>query len=400
MTDTLVLILGQTPEEPVRWASIEDGSVGGGAVLRNAYDLTSLSDVAEQARRVIAVLPGEQAASRPLASPPRAASKFKAAAAYLLEDELAEGLGELHIATTRHASGNGLAFAVKKGVLTAWRDVLDDVGVTPDIIAPDFALLPCAPDQAVVVLERERAFGAVGFQGFALERPMADAVIAPMLAEAEIGTIAVYADPDTDESVFGEADAEWRGHSDDTTLFEVFAGSLEDAGVVNLLQGDFRRKRDWRGAVGPWRRAAVLAAACFVGLLGASVADAMRSDRVASALEREARELHNTAFPDQTGVDPRDHARRILGAGGAGPSFLPLTAKFADSLAENDAIQVDRIRYNAARSEFSINVRFADINDLEALKQSLANRGVNTSEAGGVRRSGGFYVGELRVGRQ
>jgi hypothetical protein len=58
---------------------------------------------------------------------------------------------------------------------------------------------------------------------------------------------------------------------------------------------------------------------------------------------------------------------------------------------------VDRIRYNAARNEFSINLRFSDINDLEDLKRLLASRGVDAAEAGGVRRSGGFYVGELKV---
>jgi hypothetical protein len=60
-------------------------------------------------------------------------------------------------------------------------------------------------------------------------------------------------------------------------------------------------------------------------------------------------------------------------------------------------VQLDRLRYNAERSEYSVNLRFADIAKLDAFKRALEARGVTAAEAGGVRRSGGFYLGEMRV---
>ena len=398
MNETLILLLGQAPEDPVRWAFTADGQILEADTAPSAAALYEIADRAAEARAVAAILPGEQAAMRAMSAPPRAASKFRAAASFLLEDDLAEGLERLHVAVSRHESGAGLALAVKKSVMDMWGAVFDEAGFSPDLMTPDFALLPLRAERALIICEADRVSGVFGFQGFAIERPLADAV-SVMLAEAEeIETIAAYGDPDTERVEYIDKPVEWRGGSDTVSLFRLYAKELEKRAAPNLIQGDYRKRRDWRGAAGPWRRAAALAAACLVAFAGVTAADGFRSARLADRLNDEALALHRAAFPDEANVNPRDHARRILTARGGAQRFLPLSNQFAESLEESDNIQVDRIRYNAARGEFSINLRFSDINDLEGLKRALAARGVVASETGGgVRRSGGVYVGELRV---
>ena len=179
--------------------------------------------------------------------------------------------------------------------------------------------------------------------------------------------------------------------------FIFYADGIDQDGVPNLRQGSYRKRRNWRGAVGVWRRAAMLAAACVVLFAGVAVADGVRLTRLANKLEEETLSLHQSAFPGQASADPRNHARAILASSAGAPAFLSLATRFAESLEESGEIQVDRIRYNAQRGEFSISLRFSDIDDLENLKRLLAGRGVNASEAGGVRRNGGLYVGELTV---
>jgi len=134
-----------------------------------------------------------------------------------------------------------------------------------------------------------------------------------------------------------------------------------------------------------------------VSFLVVNVADSVRSLRIADAYRQDANDIHQTAFPEFSNIDPKTHARQVLAAGGNAPMFMRLTNAVADSLGENDNIQLDRIRYNAQRGEYAINLRFSDINDLEVLKQKLEARGIIASEAGGVRRSGGIYLGELKV---
>lgn len=396
MKETLILLLGQSPDAPLRWAFTGDGAILEADIAPNLADLAPLAARAGDAR-VLAVLPGEQAAMRVMAAPPRAQSKFRAAAAFLLEDELAENLDTLHVATARHAAGAGLALAVKKTVMDDWREAFAETGIAPDHMAPDFALLPLEPSRAALVCEGDRLFGVFGLQGFAIERPLADALAVMIADEDAVEAVTAFGDADTERVEYLDKPVEWRGGADDASMFRLYAGAVQTGAAPNLLQGAYRKRHDWRAAVGPWRRAAVLAAACLVAVVAGVVADGVRADRLAGRLNGEALALHQAAFPDEASVAPRDHARRVLASGRESAQFLPLSTHFAETLEQHDAIQVDRIRYNAARGEFSINLRFADINELESLKQALAARGVSTSEAGGVRRSGNVFIGELRV---
>lgn len=397
MNETLILLLGATPDAPVRWAFRAERRV---RLADAADDVAGLAAIAERARGaklVAAVLPGEDAAMRALPAPPKTQAQFRAAASYLLEDELAENLEQMHVATVRHDSGAGLALASKKSVIERWREALGAAGIAPDILTADYALLPMAPGRAVFIDTQGRIIGAAGLQGFALEHPVADDVAAALLQDEGLNEVVVYG-PRT-LSVEGRegVSVDWRGPLDDAALFNLYGEAIEAGRAPNLLQGAYRKRRDWRGAAGPWRRAAALAAASVVLFAMVGVADTVRSLRIADRWREEAHELHRAAFPEAGEADPRTHARQVLAAGGGRRSFLVLTNVVADSVSENDGVQIDRIRYNAARDEYSVNLRFSDIAEFEALKRALEGRGVVASETGGVRRTGNVYLGELRV---
>lgn len=396
MSETLILILGQSPADPVRWAFMTNGVIEKADIAQSVADLANIAGRAASAQ-VIAVLPGEQAAMRSMAAPPRATAKFRAAAAYLLEDELAESLENLHIAVVRRDDGAGTALAVKKATMENWTEAFADAQLSPDLITADFALLPVRADRAVLVYEPKRIFGAVGLQGFAAERPLADELTTQLVASDASEEILAYGDASNERPDIPGREIDWRGSVEDASLFQLCTEGARSTDVPNLRQGDYRKRRDWAAAVGVWRRAAILAAASVLLLAGVAIADGARLSRLAEKLNQETVSLHQTAFPDQTNVDPRSHARTILASQSGAPAFLSVTTRFAESLEENGQIQVDRIRYNAARGEFSISLRFSNINDLENLKQLLAGRGVVAAEAGGVRRSGDLYVGELTV---
>ena len=396
MSEVLILLLGESPAAPVRWAFLGPDGIRDANTADGPDALSALARRAGEAELVAAVLPGEQVAMRAMPSPPRAASKFKAAAMYLLEDELAESLEGLHIAVLRRED-RGCAFAVKKSLMDDWRDFFDVSGIYPDLMTADFALLDRGTSEGVIVFQTRRVVCAVNDQGFAAERPLADGVVAALVGNEAIESITAYGDADTERFDAGETPMTWGGGADNVTLLSLYAEGALRGDAANLLQGAYRKRRDWRGAVAPWRRAAMLAAACLVGLVTATVADAARSSRLADRLDREALAIHRQAFPEAANINPRDHARRVLSTRTAGPAFLALTAKIADSVDDDGRIQVDRIRYNAARNEFAVNLSFSDINDLETLKSQLGARGVAVREAGGVRRSGSRYIGELQV---
>ena len=398
MTENLILILGQSPDDPVRYAFVSTDATGVllSDVARGVADLAEISERAANAKTVIAVLPGEQAAMRAVAAPPSSNTKFRAAAAYLLEDDLAEPLETLHIAIDRHSSGAGLALATKVALLTEWIEAFAEAGLDPDVITPDFATLPFEPDQAIFVFEEERIFGVSGLRGFALETGLAGILKNGVVDADQVTGIIAYGNRD-DKRFTGEIPVEWRAAS----MAELFSDFARNEYAVktspNFRTGAYRKKHDWSGSAGAWRRAAMLAAACFVALTGAYVVGGIRDVRTAGKIENEIAALHTAAFPAAANVDPENHARGILNTRTDRPAFLPITSSLAEGVTESGAVQIQRIRYNAARGEYSVNLQFDDVGDLEVLKQSLTARGLTASETGGLRRIGDGYVGELRV---
>jgi len=396
VSETLILVLGHSPAAPVHWAFLGGSGLVEAGVCPSAEALRQIAPRAAAARRVAALLPGEQVAMRMIAAPPKNPGKFRAAAAYLLEDELAEGLEDLHIATIIK-DGAGLALAVKKSIMAAWLDAFADAGLALDFLSADFALLPSSTDTAVVIFESLRIIGAVDGEGFAAERPFADGLLTSLLHNEAIERVGAFGDSEGERVDFAGKAVEWRGAADPASLFYLYREGLDQNDAPNFLHGAYRKKRDWRATLGPWRRTGALALACLVGLFFVTIADGLRASRLAAAFEDKAQSLHASTFPDAAERDPRAHARQILAAQSPSRTFLNLSAEIAGGIEEASNIHIDRIRYNAARSEYSVNLRFNDINDLERLKQSLSARGVETTEIGGVRRSGDQYVGELQV---
>jgi len=397
VNETLILQLGATPAHPVRWAFCTDGAIVRSDVASNVDALSGLAARARGVRLVAAVLPGEDVAMRALAAPPKSAAQLRAAARLLLEDELAENLDQVHVATARHDSGAGIALAIKKSLLETWLSALADAGLSPDLVTPDFALTPMMDGRAVVIETGERVVGVVGLKGFAVDKPLADALLPEILSDEQIRKVVLCASPATAQGLRADLEIDHHGRLGPDALTGFFIEGLAKA--PNLLQGEYRKKRDWRAEAGPWRRTGMLAAACAAALVVGIAADSIRSTRLADRLQEETLALHRAAFPDASNTDPRTYARQVLGASGGGVSFLALTNSVAESLQENTAVELDRIRFSAVRSEYSINVRFGDIAQLEQLKRSLEGRGLRAEENGGVRRAGGVFLGELKVSR-
>lgn len=395
MNETLILQLGASPDQPVRWAFIADDQLVLSDGVQSVAGLSAIANRAARAKLVIAVLPGEQVAMRALSAPPKSQAQLRAAAGFLLEDELAENLDQMHVAVSRHETGAGLAIAIKRPVIEAWLEALSEAGISPDLMSADFALLPMAEKRAVVSVSVNRIYGVIDLDGFALDRPLADELMPSLFVEKDLTELITYGRLSAGSALPNDVALDQRGALDGENFFLEL--SKETARAPNLLRGAYRKRRDWRAAAGPWRRPAMLAAACLGALLVSNITASLRDTRLADRLREETLALHQAAFPDAANADPRTHARQVLAVGGGDASFLQLTNAVAQSVDSVSAVQIDRIRYNAERGEYAVNLRFSDISEFEALKSMLENRGVRAAETGGVRRTGGVYLGELRV---
>ncbi len=394
MIDLVVLKLGQSPGEPVAWGAFGAGRMVEAGRCESVAELHSVARLIGDKARLVAVLPGEQVALRDIPSPPKQASKLKAAAAFLLEDELAEDISALHVAISSGAGG-ARAFAISRHLLKTWVAALADAGVAPTEITVDYALVGGSASVCVIALDGDRIIASRGLAGFAVDLPLADLVAPGFLQAAGDAAIVSYG---AHEHVgrWAAAPVERRPMALEADLVALFGANLGGkADRVEFLTGEFRPKRSYAAELGVWRRPAALAASLAAALVAVGAASGVRDWRIAERFETTAEGLHKSAFPTFEGGNIREHVRGLLSSGAKTAGFLEMTTRLTAGLEAHDGVLIERIRFDASRGQYTFSIRSASDAGIEAFRTGLVSSGLEATDNGGYRRTGDQWVGEM-----
>ncbi len=397
MSARIIFLLGQTPSDAIGWAKLTGRSTISSGRLDNAGQLSFLRKDIAEADRFIAILPGEQLAVRTMSAPPQNAAKLKAAMDYLLDDELGEAVQDLHIIAAM-IGGERVALAVKKSLVRNWLSVFHDAEIALDFMTADFLCLPVAEGKATVFFDEDRVVASIGSQGFSTSNDLAVYLLPPLLgddADLKVDALGIFNEVAAASGLAPE-DVCPR---DSEEVFAQYARGLDGRASPNFLCGEFKDKKSWRDSVLVWRRAAKMTAAAAACSLALFVAQGARDIKIAKTYEQRAAALHEQYFPQAQGGDIRAHAAGILSRSND-ISFLRLSTVFNDALGETSEVQVDRLRYDAMRGQLVASLKSADDSNIEALEITLLSRGVRAEDAGGYRRSGNLWVGDMTVSAQ
>ncbi len=401
MNEALIAYVGETLADPIAWTAVRDGvAISHGVADGFAALAPALSDLPEHIL-VGAVLPGELAAYRPLAAPPKSDAKFLAAAMLLLEDELAEPVADMHVATGRE-DGEGAVVAVKKSLIAEWAGAFVDAGAPLRFLTVDFLCVPAPSEEAgaSLLILGDRALARGRGWRFAADIELTPAALRGLLGAADDGG------EEGAKGVDVRGPQGWRpppGWPEARSIMVAKTGGVAEeaarqalAGAgLSLLQGEFRPPRRTQVNVAPYRRAAAMAAGLVVGVVALSWIETHRLSAMAERYDGEARRIFAEAFPDASGRDMRGTARARLSAGGAA-TFLDLTRRLDAAIGEK-GVAIDRIQFDASRGAFSFSVRGASNEDIDAFRERLAAQGVRATDVSGYRRSGGAWVGDMAV---
>lgn len=393
MIDLVVLKLGASPKEPLAWGAFSGATIAEAGRVADVAALAAVVAGVPPEARLVAVLPGEQTAMRAIPSPPKNPAKLKAAAAFLLEDELAEPVDDLHIAisTTPRRS----ALAISKSVLREWLAAFEAAGVSVSEMIPDYLCIGGSETACIFVGDRDRIVGAQAGAGFAAERALAERIGPAFIAAAGEAAVIAYG--------CGDAVARWtpgpverRPLPHEADVLALYGAHLALKGAAaNFLSGEFRRKKPRAFKLGEWRRVAALAAGFAATAIAAGIAGGVRDGRIAAQFETSARSLHAAAFPTFAGGDIGAHSRAILTEGVKTASFLEMTAMLDRALEPHEGIAIDRLRYDAARGLFAFTIRSNSDAGIEAFRAALDAQGLIAADSGGYRRSGEAWIGEM-----
>lgn len=343
--------------------------IGANGEVIDRGQLTLDGAAAPDPMRTVAVTPGGDVLVRWLDLPSGSAAQTRAAAAWILRDEVAASQDRLALVLgppTPPGEPRMVAVA-SRSLLEAWTDYLGALGVRADVLVPDVLTLeePGADDQLRAV-----AFG----EGVALRGRRFAATVQPDLVELVAGGRRVVAVQDPAEVERG-----------------LIAAALSP--TINLLDTGDRE----RAAAASWRRAAVLAGLAVVSPLVLILAAAARDDLAAREARAEALTLIARAAPDLAAApDPILAFRQRLAKA---PPPGGVTAAAAALFTAVEAVEGAELDILIADPEDGVKatVSYPAYGDMDAIKASMAGAGMTVVETSTL-DDAGRVVSDITIG--
>ncbi|MGZ8296287.1 MAG: type II secretion system protein GspL [Allosphingosinicella sp.] len=363
MREALLLFLGR--EGGIDgWIRLAEGVVAErGAGLEGAGDHRSAP--------VVAVVPGESVTLRWLELPAGLSPAQAAGAARLMVADLsAQPVGELHVAVGRDLGDGGRRCVglVPMETMRLWLDGLEGAGFDSERIVPETLLVP-APEEGLATWDSGmlRLYRGQD-EAFAAEPELGDMLLA--------GRSAVPIDPDA--------------------FAAGLAGALERA-PLDLRQGPFGRRRDWRVAPARARRLAMLTAALLLISLFVQVALIARYIYATDAAEAEMRRIAAAALPRNPGVtDPQAAlTQRLAELRGGGAGFRATAGTLFDAVKATPNVELTALAFSPD-GLLRATVQADSPAAIEALRQRVEASGF-AAETGAPRSGGARRVADLTV---
>jgi general secretion pathway protein L len=321
--------------------------------------------------RVVAVAPGEALVLHwlelePGLTPPQAA----AAARLLLAEQSARPIGELHVAVGREVaeeSGRCVAL-VPVETMSDWIGRLAEAGFESAAIVPELLLLP-VPDEGFIRYDH----GGVSLfrarsEAFAIEPDVAGLVV----GSRPLATI-------------------------DAAVVEAGIRDLVADPLVDLRQGAFARRRQWRFDPVLARRLALLLIALLLVTLAIQVAAILRYTFAADATEAEARVVAARALPRSPGVTnpAAELSERLSELRGAGAGYGATSAALFEAIKAVPSVELNALSFSA---DGSLRATLAADNPatLADVARRVEDSGFRT-ELGPPRSGGGRRIADLTV---
>lgn len=320
--------------------------------------------------RTVAICPGADVSIRWLDLPVGGAAQLRAAAAWMLRENLAATPDRVAVVVGPPA-GPGqprLVAVVGLGLLQAWTDYLEALGVRADVLTPDMLTLAEPEDDDVAL--------AVTFgENVALRGRRFAVTVQPDLVDLVAGDRRVTAlqDPDAVERALVQA---------------------ARSPTINLLENGARERG---GAPVGWRRAAGLAAAVLVSPLLLIAAAAARDDMAVHRLETEAVAAIAAVAPDLAKeADPVTALRR---RGVTAPPPGGVTAAAAalfTAMEEIEGVELDSL-IAAPDNGMKATLSHPGYSDMQLLGSRMAEAGLAVTENATL-EDGGRVVSDISIG--
>lgn len=405
MSKKLIIYLQNNAiEMTMDWVLVGDNDL----VISNHHQLT-LTQAANQAQQIIALVPGVDVFLTQAKLPKLSPARLAKALPYALEDQLTEEASTLHFATSALNKDKPLPVAiVSKKNMDDWlrflKNELKENNSKLMAMIPDVLLLPWQPSSFYIYANEQLALVRTNEKlGFAIENDQLFTVLELMLKKSAIKPNFIQVS--TSASLFSseqikKLDIPIQMVPVPTSFLGLVAAGIKEPFVFNLLQGAYASKQKEISIEQLMRAGFIITIACLFLWTLADLAAYIILQYERNVLQNESQRIFVELYPKQS--YSRENAYSMimkelntLRASHARNAFLRL-AKQAElvysSLSSSGLIlKTANYQHNQLKLEVEVN----DLTLLDKLRQSLAAQDVNVTITNEVRTKEGLIQANI-----
>jgi len=349
---------------------------------------TALSELATLVAgcRVIVIVPATELSLMSAAVPSRNRQRILSAVPYILEDQLASDVEQLHfVIDSPDAAGQVATVVVDNQKMVKWLELLRSNGVEPHMIVADLCCLPVSTSQWSLLLEGDTALLSTGYnRGFAMDSDNLVSMLRSALQACEQSADApeqlhLASSGSGDDLALVESLSEFdlvvSREDESVDTLALFAQGLDEKQVLNLLQGQYSRRDQVGKLLRPWRAAAAMLAVLILFSGGMTVVDYFELRGEQAALKKHIEQTYLAACPGAKRiVNPKAQMTQCLkklrgGGGTSDDGLLVMLSSVGDALKAAGGLQLQRMSYRNGQLDMALAI--ADIQALDQLKQQI-----------------------------
>nr|WP_251372985.1 type II secretion system protein GspL [Vibrio gigantis] len=405
VSEFLTVRLSSEPQSPVQWLvwSTSQQEVIASGELSSWEQLDELTPYAEK-RSCIALLPGNECLIKRVEIPKGAARQFDSMLPFLLEDEVAQDIEDLHLTILDKDATHATVCGVDREWLKQALDLFREANIIFRKVLPDTLAVPFEePGISALQIDQHWLLRQGNYQAVSISEawlPMflqSDWVVAD--DEEQATTIFSYTAMPSDE-VQQQSGVNWQAKPAELVMSLLSQQAITSG--VNLLTGTFKTKSSFSKYWRVWQKVAIAACLLVAVIVTQQVLKVQQYEAQAQAYRMESERIFRTVLPGKQRIPTVSYLKRQMndeakkyGGSGNGDSLLGWLALLPETLGQVKSIEVESIRYDGNRSEVRLQAKSSDFQHFETARVKLEEK--FTVEQGPLNRNGDAVFGSFTL---
>ncbi|RTZ14595.1 type II secretion system protein GspL [Vibrio aquaticus] len=399
MNEFLIVRLSNHTEQTVQWIvwSESQKEVIASGELANRSALAELSSYA-QGRRIIVLLSAQSLVLKDVEIPAGASRQFESMLPYVLEDDLAQDVEQLHFTVFERSKEHAQICAVDTEFLTQVLNDFTDMGSQVHQVIPDVLALPTGDGISAVELDGQWLLKKSMFNGMSIESGWLGLIAQSDWVKQEEHFLPLTAYSALPAELSLAEEQSWK-NGEPKLVMQLLAEQAVSS-KINLLSGQFKPKSSFNRYWKVWQKVAIAAIFLVAVIVVDNVLQIQQYESQATAYRAESERIFRQSLPGKTKIPTVSYLKREmereatrLSGGGNSHALLKLVVQLPPLLKQVPSLNLTSFKYDSGRNEIRLQAQSNDFQTFEKAEQLLATK--FAVEQGQINRSGGSVNGSF-----